>query len=509
MSTPAAYIYSAYSFIKSLSDDELLQVGNLSTEGTPIPSFDQDLLIQLCKDAIKVFQNEPNIIEIEGDTIIVGDIHGSLHDLLRILRFIRTTNTKVVFLGDYVDRGNFSLECITLLFSLAILHPTTYFLLRGNHEFDDMCSHYGFKKEILNYHNPMRSDHVTVHSNKPKIEDEMNLIFEEEKEEETHSYEELCDSYFANHVNMNCYKYSEKLYNEFMIAFSYLPIGSIVNKTSLCIHGGLTPLLDKIENINLQIQRPINEFEENLLLSDILWGDPSDGLRQNYSDNQRGRGKLFSGPVVVNFLKNNNLKRLIRGHECVINGIECLFNDKCITVFSASSYSSHMGNSSGILKLYEKSDTFEPIIFPPIPRLKKSDTNYFKVAAFEENESHHVVNRRQSLSECKSGFLSSWCHLSAAHSEAALQSNHHFFPSTNEDKKVTPHEMGTNSLLSAKHHQNHLMMRRASLRSGPRKKIVGSSSAVHVIQAPHIFTPQLEHQNSDIISKSDTLPELT
>lgn len=93
-----------------------------------------------------------------------------------------------------------------------------------------------------------------------------------------------------------------------------------------------------------------------------------------YEENQRGRGKLFSGPVVVNFLTNNNLKRLIRGHECDNNGVEELFNQKCITVFSASSYSCDIGNFSGYLKIFKEGDRIEPVIFDPLPRLKKNMT---------------------------------------------------------------------------------------------------------------------------------------
>lgn len=157
MSETAEYVSSAYSFIYTYPLDKLLDFGYQSREGNPIPSFDEELLINLCSEAEQIFEKEKNILELDGDLIIVGDIHGSLHDLLRILKYIHEKNTKVLFLGDYVDRGNFSLECITILFSMKILYPNQFYLLRGNHEFDSICSQYGFKSEILNHHIPKKN----------------------------------------------------------------------------------------------------------------------------------------------------------------------------------------------------------------------------------------------------------------------------------------------------------------------------------------------------------------
>lgn len=88
MKSHASYIYSAYSFISTLPEDRISQIGNLEINGIPIPSFDEELLVSLCEDATKLFQREPNIVEIDGDAIVVGDIHGSLHDLIRIIQYI-------------------------------------------------------------------------------------------------------------------------------------------------------------------------------------------------------------------------------------------------------------------------------------------------------------------------------------------------------------------------------------------------------------------------------------
>ena len=154
MSQAASFILSAYSFIFKCSPDKLFEVGYQSKNGNPIPSFDENVLIDLCTEAKEIFENEGNILQINGNVIVVGDIHGSFHDLLRILNYFQENGKKVLFLGDYVDRGNFSLECITILFALKIIQPDLFFLIRGNHEFDTMCNQYGFKKEILNYYDP-------------------------------------------------------------------------------------------------------------------------------------------------------------------------------------------------------------------------------------------------------------------------------------------------------------------------------------------------------------------
>lgn len=449
MKKHASYILSNYSSIKSLTPEKLLQVGTSQAgEEIPIPSFDENLLINMCNDAKNIFENEKTVLEIVGDTIVVGDIHGSLHDLLRILKYIESNTCKVIFLGDYIDRGNFSLECITLLFSLKIMQPSRYFLLRGNHEFDVMCSQYGFKKEILNYHNPKKMYKLSNQNSQAPIPERNIISFEEDVEEEKEiSTEKLCDSYFANHIHMNCYKYTEKLYDSFLEAFSYLPIAAIVNKTSLCLHGGLSPLLENVKNINKLIKRPIYNYDENVLLCDILWGDPSVELRQFFECNPRGRGQLFNGVVVVNFLKNNNLQRLIRAHQCVLQGTEKTFNEKCITVFSASSYNCDMGNYSGILKLLEKDDRIEHIKFDPLHRLKKYEAFYYKVQAFEDShELRHLHSTSRISSMASYGFFNR----SMVHSRSI--DNGEIVLKDNEESSIL-----NEKLQLVKHHSPHCM----------------------------------------------------
>lgn len=84
------------------------------------------------------------------------------------------------------------------------------------------------------------------------------LLIKKKGSEDTDEIEDNhFDEYFANHVDTICYKYTENLYSAFISAFSYLPISATVNKTSFCIHGGICPKLDRIDNINTMITRLI------------------------------------------------------------------------------------------------------------------------------------------------------------------------------------------------------------------------------------------------------------
>ena len=400
MEKVAEYILSAYSFIKEYPLEKLLDIGYQSKEGDPIRSFEEKDLIQLCHKARSFFEKEDNVLEINDDLIIIGDIHGSFLDLLRFLKYVQENDNKVLFLGDYVDRGDFSLECITILFSFKVLYPNNFFLLRGNHEFDTMCNQYGFKDEIINYHKPGKiKDPSDQQKNLEKSQtNSLSFKFDDFDKKSKLTFDDKYDEYYTNYSNMNRYKYSDKLYDSFIKAFSYLPIGAVVNHTTFCIHGGLSPRLEYLYSLQKDIIRPIVYFEDNRLFTDLLWSDPSNSHTCLFGENPRGRGYLFNSDSVKKFLLDNSLNRIIRAHECVKHGTKKYFNEKCITVFSASSYSQDMGNKSGILKLFESDDRIEFISFSPLSRLQKADTVYYKVESFNnEDKIHHYFSIRHPI----------------------------------------------------------------------------------------------------------------
>ena len=114
-----------------------------------------DDIRMLCEEARTHCLSDAMMVEVSGTVKVFGDIHGQLYDLLALFEAYGSPNDMTgdiddisyVFLGDFVDRGPYSLEVVSLLCSLKILYPSRVFLIRGNHEDRTMNCQYGFKAE--------------------------------------------------------------------------------------------------------------------------------------------------------------------------------------------------------------------------------------------------------------------------------------------------------------------------------------------------------------------------
>lgn len=240
-----------------------------------------------------------------GKITIVGDVHGQLFDLVKILETngLPGPGNPYIFNGDFVDRGSFSVETLLVLLSWKVAHPQDVRLARGNHEEHDMNVPYGFAGEAL-------------------------------------------------------MKYGMEGYLDFQLVFSYLPLAHVVNDEVFVAHGGLPRMqnidlseIETLDRVATGFQRQEGErTQDEIIFSDLLWADPAS--ETGIQPSCRGPGIVTFGPDITDrFLRQNGLKLLIRSHECKDEGFEWQHSDRCLTVFSAPNYADNCDNRGAVIRL--------------------------------------------------------------------------------------------------------------------------------------------------------------
>ena len=250
----------------------------------------------LCYKSRDIFMSQPILLELEAPINICGDIHGQYYDMLRLFEYGGyPPESNYLFLGDYVDRGQQSIEAVCLLLAYKIKFPDNFFMTRGNHECASINRIYGFYDECKK-------------------------------------------------------KYSVKLWKIFTDCFNCLPVAALLDDSILCMHGGLSQELEKVEQIK-NILRP-SDVPEQGLLCDLLWSDP-DEASEGYGANDRGVSVTFGPKVVEDFLKKNDLDLICRAHQVVEEGYEFFAGRQLVTVFSAPNYCGEFDNSGAMMKIDE------------------------------------------------------------------------------------------------------------------------------------------------------------
>ncbi|KAI0297358.1 serine/threonine protein phosphatase calcineurin catalytic subunit Ppb1 [Russula brevipes] len=256
--------------------------------------------------ATQLLRAEPNVLSVEAPVTVCGDIHGQYFDLMKLFEIGgKPSNTRYLFLGDYVDRGYFSIECLLYLWSLKICYPNSFYLLRGNHECRHLTDYFTFKTECK-------------------------------------------------------HKYSERVYEACIESFCALPLAAVMNKQFLCIHGGISPELHTIDDI-----RKLDRFREpptSGLMCDILWSDPIEDFGQergteNFVHNHvRGCSYFYTYKAVCDFLERNRLLSIIRAHEAQDAGYRMYRKSRktgfpsVMTLFSAPNYLDVYNNKAAMVK---------------------------------------------------------------------------------------------------------------------------------------------------------------
>ena len=263
----------------------------------------------------KVLKRSESLLKISSPVYIVGDLHGNIFDLLRIFIHAKPPpSSRFLFLGDYVDRGEYSVEVLTLLFAYQVAYPAHIFLLRGNHEYASCNSTYGFLEEVKRLYG------------------------------------------------------GSQVYDMFNDVFAWLPIAAIVGDDLFCVHGGLSPNMNRLVDFQ-RFKRPSNSYE-NDSVADILWSDPDPKCR-NFEKSNRGQGYIYGTEAVAEFLEHAGCKKVIRAHQCVQVGVQKLMGDSVITVFSCSNYADAVDNRCGLL-FVDAENSIQMFSMPPLPQVARA-----------------------------------------------------------------------------------------------------------------------------------------
>lgn len=265
---------------------------------------------QLTDRAREILIEESNVQPVRAPVTVCGDIHGQFHDLMELFRIGGVApDTNFLFQGDYVDRGYFSVETVTLLVCLKVRYKDRVFILRGNHESRQITQVYGF-------------------------------------------YDECMRKYGSANV--------WKLFTDL---FDYLPLTALIENAVFCLHGGLSPSIETLENVRA-LDR-VQEVPHEGPMCDLLWSDPDD--RSGWGISPRGAGYTFGADVSQEFNHRNGLNLIARAHQLVMEGYSWSHEKKVVTIFSAPNYCYRCGNQAAILEVDEKLEyTF--IQFEPAPR---------------------------------------------------------------------------------------------------------------------------------------------
>lgn len=306
-----------------------MELKDLLDSKTGLPKLDllkEHLLIEgrltieaanfLVDGAAVVLREEPNLLPLNYPLTVCGDVHGQFFDLVRLFEVGGDpAETQFLFLGDYVDRGCFSTECVFYLYAHKMVYPNSLFMLRGNHECRQLTAFFNFRDECA-------------------------------------------------------YKYNLGLYERIMDSFDLLPLAALINKSFFCVHGGLSPDIRTLDEIQ-KLDR-VQEIPREGAMCDLLWADPFEEDQEDDSDESDSGGEeatswfgyndtrqcsyVYGIEAVKNFLQENNLTSVIRAHEAQIQGYKMQMVNKqtgiprVITIFSAPNYCDVYKNKGACLK---------------------------------------------------------------------------------------------------------------------------------------------------------------
>lgn len=334
---------------------------------------------------------------VDAPVTICGDIHGQFHDLMELFRVGGDVpDTNYLFMGDFVDRGFYSLESFLLLLCLKVRYPDRITLIRGNHESRQITTVYGFYDECIRKYGSanvwryccevfdyLALGALVLGATTEVPTNNMSASFTQETQSTLppEDGEIECEVLDANGEIRD--KLLRKQFQNFSLSSqqsnvsrispapdtdppsplessssqiqSQNPPPSLFHPPStttgavLCVHGGLSPLIDTVDKIRL-IDRK-QEVPHEGAMCDLLWSDPDE--IEGWGLSPRGAGFLFGADIVRQFNHTNDLSLIARAHQLVMEGYKEMFDKTIVTVWSAPNYCYRCGNVAAILELGE------------------------------------------------------------------------------------------------------------------------------------------------------------
>jgi diadenosine tetraphosphatase ApaH/serine/threonine PP2A family protein phosphatase len=310
--------------------------------------FTNQEIFDLIKEVKPLLEKDHSLIRIRSPCKVFGNIHGVYDDLMRYFESFGNPSDdnqmgdinvmQYIFLGDFCDRGLYSLEVILLLFALKIKYPDFIYLIRGHHEDKTINEKYGLGDEC---------------------------------------HERLLDE-IQNPLS---------IFSNINKAFDYLPFGVLVDDNILLIHGGIGSSIQTLDDIE-SIKRPIS-VEHNvtstsqLHIIDLLWSEYSDNIDNIEVNNERDKNKngfivKYGKERLNKFLNENKINLLITAHQYVKEGFTTFNNDRLLTVFSATNYMDKYNNIGGMITIAKKRANKRMNIIPKLINLNNEKKNMYR-----------------------------------------------------------------------------------------------------------------------------------
>ncbi|KAI9713547.1 MAG: hypothetical protein M1820_000929 [Bogoriella megaspora] len=367
----------------------------------PIPEHQ---VRELCYKARELLIEEGNVVGVDAPVTICGDIHGQFHDLMELFRVGGDVpDTNYLFMGDFVDRGFYSLESFLLLLCLKVRYPDRITLIRGNHESRQITTVYGFYDECLRKYGSANVwryccevfDYLALGAlvtgaaqnlppssapfADPATASSMPSEPEEIEIEVLNSAGQVTNRFARQNRTLHPQQQpnsqpsdngdpetttspttlspsQSQTTNQFPSQTGAPGTGASSGSRAqndggaiLCVHGGLSPLIDTLDKIRLLDRK--QEVPHEGAMCDLLWSDPDE--IEGWGLSPRGAGFLFGADIVKVFNHKNGLSMVARAHQLVMEGFREMFEAEVVTVWSAPNYCYRCGNVAAILELGE------------------------------------------------------------------------------------------------------------------------------------------------------------